>query len=91
MSPVVQPKVRVFGRARTVVALVGHFLHRSRWFLAPLLLVLLLASLLLLATGGLGFFAPFTYAIFCCPRARHMRLVSAARAFFNPTGSPPRE
>lgn len=41
-----------------------HFASRQRWFLMPLLLVLLLAGLLLLATGGLSYVAPFIYSIF---------------------------
>ena len=52
------------GRARTVLELVGHFLHRRRFFLAPLLLVLLLAGLLLLAAMGLSYVSPFVYTLF---------------------------
>lgn len=51
-------------RLRTVAELVRHFLHPHRFFLAPLLLVLLLAGLLLLATGGLAYVAPFVYTLF---------------------------
>lgn len=49
---------------RTVVDLVRHFAHGQRFFLIPLLLVLLLAGLLLLATSGLAYVAPFTYTLF---------------------------
>jgi hypothetical protein len=55
---------RLGSRARTVLALLRHFTKRERLFLAPLLVVLLLASLLLLATGGLSYVAPFVYALF---------------------------
>jgi len=41
-----------------------HFASRQRWFLVPLLLVLLCAGVLLIATGGLSFVAPFIYSIF---------------------------
>ena len=53
-----------FSRLRTVGAMVRHFSHRQRYFLWPLLLVLLLASVLLLLTGGLSYVAPFVYALF---------------------------
>ncbi|MEO7095762.1 MAG: DUF5989 family protein [Polyangiales bacterium] len=55
---------RLASRLRTVGQLVGHFAHRQRFFLAPLLLVLLAAAVLLAATGGLSYVAPFVYAIF---------------------------
>jgi hypothetical protein len=55
---------RLASRARTVRGLLQHFAKRERLFLAPLLVVLLLASLLLLATGGLSYVAPFVYALF---------------------------
>ena len=55
---------RLLSRLRTVSALVVYFTRRERVFLAPLLLVLLLASLLLLATGGLSYVAPFVYSLF---------------------------
>lgn len=61
MSPA--PK-RSLGRLRTLIALVAHFTHRERFFLAPLLLVLMLAALLLMLTGGLSYVAPFIYSIF---------------------------
>ena len=49
---------------RTILELCAHFAHRSRFFLLPLLLVVLLAGLLLLATGGLSYVAPFVYTLF---------------------------
>lgn len=55
---------RVVARLRTVAALVRYFCARERVFLAPLLLVLLAASVLLVATGGLSYVAPFVYALF---------------------------
>ena len=51
-------------RLRTVWELMAHFAHGQRFFLIPLLLVLLLAGLLLLATGGLSYVAPFVYTLF---------------------------
>ena len=40
------------------------WLHRERWLLLPILGVLLLALLLLLATGGLGGIRALDYAVF---------------------------
>lgn len=56
--------MRLDYRIRTVLALVRHFARRGRFFLLPMLLVLLLAGILLLLTGGLSYVAPFWYAIF---------------------------
>jgi hypothetical protein len=55
---------RLGSRARTVSALFAHFFNRGKFFLLPLMVILLLASVLLIATGGLSFVAPFLYAIF---------------------------
>lgn len=55
---------RLGRRLRTIGGLFAHFATRQRFFLMPLLLVLLLAGLLLLATGGLSYVAPFIYTIF---------------------------
>jgi hypothetical protein len=57
-------KPRRLSRLRTIASLVGHFAHRERFFLAPLLAVLLAAAVLLVLTGGLSYVAPFIYAIF---------------------------
>lgn len=57
-------KRRRFASLRTLGELVGHFLHPARFVLLPMLLVLLVAGLLLLATGGLSYVAPFVYALF---------------------------
>jgi hypothetical protein len=51
-------------RLRTIGRILGHFASRRRWFLLPLLVVLLLSGLLLLATSGLSYVAPFLYSIF---------------------------
>lgn len=51
-------------RLRTIGRILRHFVSRRRWFLIPVLVVLLLAGLLLLATGGLSYVAPFLYSIF---------------------------
>ena len=55
---------RLVNRLHTVGRILRHFASRQRWFLVPLLLVLLLAGVLLLATGGLSYVAPFLYSIF---------------------------
>lgn len=54
----------LWNRLRTIGRVLAHFASRRRWFLLPLLLVLLLAGVLLLATGGLSYVAPFVYSIF---------------------------
>jgi hypothetical protein len=56
--------VTLLSRLRTVGQLVRHFAGRRRFFLLPLLLVLLAAGLLLVATGGLSYIAPFLYTLF---------------------------
>lgn len=56
--------MRILSRMRTVGGLLSHFASRQRFFFVPLLLVLLAAGLLLVATGGLSYVAPFFYAIF---------------------------
>jgi hypothetical protein len=58
------PLGRLAGRLRTVRELFVYFAKRERFFFLPLLAVLLLAALLLALTGGLGYVAPFVYAIF---------------------------
>jgi hypothetical protein len=55
---------RLANRLRTIGAILAHFADRRRWFLIPLLAVLLLTGLLLIATGGLSYVAPFVYSIF---------------------------
>jgi hypothetical protein len=55
---------RLGNRLRTIGRILRHFASRQRWFLMPLLLVLLLSGVLLLATGGLSSVAPFLYSIF---------------------------
>lgn len=64
MSPVQQRPKKSLGRLRTLIALVAHFTHKERFFLAPLLLILLLTAVLLILTGGLSYVAPFIYTIF---------------------------
>ena len=49
---------RLGNRLRTVGRILRHFMSWQRWFLVPLLVVLLLA------TGGLSYVAPFLYSIF---------------------------
>jgi hypothetical protein len=55
---------RVWARIKTAGRLVLHFLHPARFVLAPLLIVVLLAGVLLWLTGGLAYVAPFVYALF---------------------------
>lgn len=55
---------RLASRLLTAGKILGHFAHRQRWFLLPLVLVLLFAGILLLLTGGLSYVAPFVYSIF---------------------------
>lgn len=54
----------LWARLRTIGRLLLHFANRRKWFLLPLLVVLLVAGLLLVATGGLSYVAPFVYSIF---------------------------
>lgn len=56
--------MRLGNRLRTLWELARYFTRRGRFFLAPMLLVLLLAGILLILTGGLSYVAPFWYAIF---------------------------
>jgi len=55
---------RVAARLTSVGELLRHFVRTQRLLWLPLLLVLLLASLLLVLTTGLGYVAPFVYALF---------------------------
>lgn len=55
---------RALARLRTMAGLVAHFARPGRFVLMPMLVVLLLAALLLAATGGLSYVAPFVYALF---------------------------
>jgi hypothetical protein len=55
---------RLFARLKTVVSLLICFCTRERFFLLPIVIVLLLYGFLLLLTGGLSYVAPFWYAIF---------------------------
>jgi len=48
----------------TVRELVAHFLDRNRYFLLPLLGVVLLAGILLALTNGLSVVAPLVYTLF---------------------------
>lgn len=55
---------RLRSRAITVRALLAHLVRRGRFVLIPMLIVLLIGSLLLVATQGLGYVAPFVYSLF---------------------------
>ena len=47
----------------TLRELFGHFAHRNRYVLIPLLLVIVLAGLLLALTSGLSVVAPLAYTL----------------------------
>ena len=49
---------------RTLCDLVRHFAKAQRWFLIPVRGVLRAVGLLLLASSGLAYVAPFVYAAF---------------------------
>jgi hypothetical protein len=55
---------RAAWRVSTLWSLVAHLLRRRRYFLIPLVIVLLLSGVLLLVTEGLSYVAPFVYTIF---------------------------
>ena len=55
---------RWLSRLTTLRALFAHFAARGRFVLVPMLIVLVLGSLLLLATEGVGLIAPFVYSLF---------------------------
>ena len=55
---------RLGRRLRTLGRLLAHFARRQKLVLLPLLIVLLLAGILLMLTGGLSYVAPFIYSIF---------------------------
>lgn len=55
---------RLRSRATTLRALLAHLVRRGRFVLIPMLIVLLLGSVLLIATQGLGYVAPFVYSLF---------------------------
>ena len=54
----------VRSRLITLGQLVRHFVHPRRFFLLPMLIVLLAAGVLLLVTDGLSYIAPFVYTLF---------------------------
>ena len=56
--------MRLFSRLWTVAGVIAHFADRRRFFLVPMLVVLLLAGVLLVLTSGLSYVTPFFYAIF---------------------------
>ncbi len=51
-------------RLRTALQLLRYFTGSQRFFLLPLVIVLLLGGLLLILTGGLSYVAPFVYTLF---------------------------
>lgn len=56
--------MKLGSRLRTIGRLFRHFARQGKWFMIPLLVVLLVTGILLLATGGLSYVAPFVYSIF---------------------------
>jgi hypothetical protein len=55
---------RLWRRVKTVGRLLRHFAARGKWFLLPLVIVLVLSGALLAVTTGLSYVAPFVYSIF---------------------------
>ncbi|HEX6764533.1 MAG TPA: DUF5989 family protein [Polyangiaceae bacterium] len=55
---------KIARRARSSLALVRFFMTPDRFFLVPLVLILLVAGLLLAASAGLSHVAPFVYTLF---------------------------
>ena len=51
-------------RLRTTWALLALFTSRQRWFLMPLVIVLVLTAGLFVATGAMPALAPFVYIAF---------------------------
>jgi hypothetical protein len=56
--------VRLLRRMRSSFELFRYFLVPDRFFLLPLVLLLLVAGALLTASAGLSRIAPFVYALF---------------------------
>ena len=57
--------VSKFGRRlHTALQLLGYFASAQRFFLLPLVVVLLLGGVLLVLTGGMSYVAPFVYTLF---------------------------
>jgi predicted NodU family carbamoyl transferase len=54
----------LFARRPIDALLVAHFARGQKLLLVPLLVVLLLGGVLLAATGGLAYVAPFVYTLF---------------------------
>ncbi len=59
----VKPRV-LWRRLQTIGRLLRHFASAGRWFLLPLVLVLVLCGVLLAVTTGLSYVAPFVYSMF---------------------------
>jgi hypothetical protein len=55
---------RMGSRLFTLLGVFGYFVDRKRWYLAPIVLLLLLAAIVLVITGGLSYVAPFVYTLF---------------------------
>jgi hypothetical protein len=51
-------------RTRSALSLLAYFLTPDRFFLLPLVVILLLAGVLFAASGGLSQVAPFVYTLF---------------------------
>jgi hypothetical protein len=56
--------MRLSDRLGTVLALVAYFCHKRRWFLLPMLGVLVLAGILMLLGETAAKVSPLWYAIF---------------------------
>lgn len=64
MKPCVPLYIRLGRRFATTGRLLVFFAKRQGYFFVPLVMVLLLAGILLLLTGGLSYVAPFIYTAF---------------------------
>jgi uncharacterized membrane-anchored protein len=60
----VSPARKLWRRLRTIARLFRHFASTGKWFLLPLVIVLVLCGVLLAVTTGLSYVAPFVYSLF---------------------------
>lgn len=59
-----RPRRRRFTRMRTVAQLFGYLGNTGRWWLTPLVVVLLLVAVVLVVVGVAQYAAPFVYTLF---------------------------
>ena len=51
-------------RLNTIIEVLRHYAHRERFFLLPVVVILVVAATFLVLTSSAGVFAPFVYAVF---------------------------